>query len=107
MVDLGGATVVPGFVDMHVHGGGGRSFDSGTAGPAPPSRPPTCAHGTTSMLASLVTDPHPAMVCSVRELALLVADGVLAGVHLEGPWLARDARARTSPAPCSEPARRR
>ena len=45
------------------------------------------AHGTTSMAASLVTDTRERMVAAVRELALLVQDGRLAGVHLEGPWL--------------------
>ena len=50
------ATVVPGFVDIHAHGGGGASFDGGR-----PTRPRRVArahlaHGTTSMTASLVTD---------------------------------------------------
>lgn len=84
--DLGDVTVVPGFVDMHVHGGGGASFD-GTAGSAAVVAATHLAHGTTSMLASLVTDTYDAMARAVRELSLLVADDQLAGVHLEGPWL--------------------
>lgn len=80
-------TVVPGFVDMHVHGGGGGSFDAGTADAAATVVRAHLAHGTTSMVASLVTDAHEAMAAAVRELALLVDDGMLAGIHLEGPWL--------------------
>ena len=86
-VDLGGATVTPGFVDLHVHGGGGASFDSGTADAAAVVADAHLAHGTTSMAASLVTDTAERMAAAVRELGLLVQDGRLAGVHLEGPWL--------------------
>ena len=86
-LDLGAATVVPGYVDMHVHGGGGASFNTGTADAAAVVAAAHLAHGTTSMAASLVTDTHDEMVRAVRELSLLVADDRLAGVHLEGPWL--------------------
>ena len=86
-VDLGDATIVPGFVDLHVHGGGGASFESGTSDAADVVAATHLAHGTTSMAASLVTDTRERMVDAVRELALLVQDGRLAGVHLEGPWL--------------------
>ncbi|WP_307814339.1 N-acetylglucosamine-6-phosphate deacetylase [Nocardioides baculatus] len=86
-LDLGDVTVVPGFVDLHVHGGGGASFDSGTADAAAVVAATHLAHGTTSMAASLVTDTRDRMVAAVRELALLVQDGRIAGVHLEGPWL--------------------
>lgn len=86
-VDLGDSTVVPGFVDMHVHGGGGESFNTGTPEAAATVAAAHLAHGTTSMAASLVTDTHDAMVRCVRDLGPLVDDGLLAGVHLEGPWL--------------------
>lgn len=86
-LDLGDVTLAPGFVDLHVHGGGGASFDSGTADVAEVVADTHLAHGTTSMAASLVTDTPERMADAVRELALLVQDGRLAGVHLEGPWL--------------------
>jgi N-acetylglucosamine-6-phosphate deacetylase len=86
-VDLGPVTVTPGFVDLHVHGGGGASFDTGTADAADVAAAAHLAHGTTSMAASLVTDTPGRMADAVRELALLVDDGRLAGIHLEGPWL--------------------
>jgi N-acetylglucosamine-6-phosphate deacetylase len=86
-VDLGDAVLAPGFVDAHVHGGGGASFDSGTAEAAVAVARAHLARGTTSMLASLVTAPHETLVRSVKELGDLVRDGRLAGIHLEGPWL--------------------
>jgi N-acetylglucosamine-6-phosphate deacetylase len=86
-VALPEATVVPGFVDAHVHGGGGASYDSGDPEDAATVARAHLAHGTTTIMASLVTDGPKALDHSVRELADLVDDGLLAGVHLEGPWL--------------------
>jgi N-acetylglucosamine-6-phosphate deacetylase len=86
-VDLHEATLVPGFVDAHAHGGGGATF--GGEGPEAAARAAAAhlEHGTTSMMASLVTDSPAALGRSVRELSALVTDGLLAGLHLEGPWL--------------------
>jgi N-acetylglucosamine-6-phosphate deacetylase len=79
--------VVPGFVDMHTHGGGGGSFPG-----ADPDQVATAIafhrrHGTTTMMASLVTAGPDALLADVRALADRVAAGDLAGIHLEGPWL--------------------
>ena len=50
-VDLPDATLVPGFVDAHAHGGGGRSFDGGDPEGAAAVARTHRAHGTTSMMA--------------------------------------------------------
>lgn len=85
--DLGPATLVPGFVDMHVHGGGGGAFPEATAAASRSAVGLHRRHGTTTMIASLVT-AHPAeLLRQVRVLAEQVRDGLLAGIHLEGPWL--------------------
>jgi N-acetylglucosamine-6-phosphate deacetylase len=86
-VDLPVATVVPGFVDSHVHGGGGASFDGGDPEVGAAAVRAHLAHGTTTMVASLVTDRPESLAASVRGLADLVDARVLAGIHLEGPWL--------------------
>src|SRR5664279_4351410 len=90
---LGPVTVRPGFVDIHVHGGGGGAF------PADPSEMQAATatavelhrrHGTTTMIASLVT-AHPAdLLAQVSAMAEQVRSGVVAGIHLEGPWLAAE-----------------
>lgn len=49
------AIVVPGFVDMHVHGGGGASFADGNAADIARAAEFHLRHGTTTTLASLVT----------------------------------------------------
>ena len=81
------STLVPGYVDAHVHGGGGASFNTGTAEAAETVVAAHLAHGTTTIMASLVTDTTAELERSVRELATLAAAGTLAGIHLEGPWL--------------------
>jgi N-acetylglucosamine-6-phosphate deacetylase len=78
---------VPGFVDTHVHGGGGGSFSGGadqTATAVAFHR----RHGTTTVLASLVSEAPDDLMRQVRELAAQVQSGLVAGIHLEGPWLA-------------------
>lgn len=85
-LDLGPAVLAPGFVDMHVHGGGGASFADGPDA----ARTVLATHlsrGTTSMVASLVTDTVERLVAQVSALGPLVAAGELVGTHLEGPWL--------------------
>ena len=82
--DLGAVTLAPGLVDVHCHGGGGTSFAEGPEIAAALHR----GRGTTTTVASLVTASLPELTFQVRSLAPLVASGVLAGLHLEGPWLA-------------------
>lgn len=85
--DLHGAVIVPGFVDLHCHGGGGASFDS--------ADPEECARaaafhrerGTTTLVASLVTAAPDDLERRASVLSELAADGVVAGVHYEGPFL--------------------
>ncbi|MDX6371484.1 MAG: N-acetylglucosamine-6-phosphate deacetylase, partial [Nocardioidaceae bacterium] len=79
--------VVPGFVDVHVHGGGGASFDGGDPAAVATVVRTHLAHGTTTMVASLVTDSMDGLAASCASLAALADDGVVAGIHLEGPWL--------------------
>jgi N-acetylglucosamine-6-phosphate deacetylase len=85
--DLGAAIVVPGFIDLHVHGGGGGVFTDGTRQSALQAVYTHRRHGTTTTMASLVTAGPADLLTSVRQLAELYQDGVIAGIHLEGPWI--------------------
>lgn len=87
-LDLGEAVVAPGFVDMHVHGGGGGAFFEATDEAVAATLALHRRHGTTAMMASLVSDRPEALVRQVSALADHVTDGDLLGIHLEGPWLA-------------------
>ena len=80
-------TVVPGFVDTHVHGGGGSDFSAATAADTAAAVDLHRRHGTTTLIASLVSAGPADLLRQVDVLAGLAHDGVIAGVHLEGPWL--------------------
>jgi N-acetylglucosamine-6-phosphate deacetylase len=86
--ELGDAVLVPGFVDLHTHGGGGAAYTTGDPEEARRALAFHRAHGTTSSLASLVTASPTDLRRAVDALGELVREGELAGVHLEGPWLA-------------------
>ncbi len=96
-VDLRGQWVLPGFVDMHVHGGGGASFTEGTAEQARQAAEFHRRRGSTSLVASLVTAPVATLEARAAMLAGLADEGVIAGIHLEGPFLAPARRGAQDP----------
>ncbi|WP_326699089.1 N-acetylglucosamine-6-phosphate deacetylase [Streptomyces sp. NBC_01754] len=86
-VDLSGHWVVPGFVDMHNHGGGGASFATGTADDVLTGVRTHRAHGTTTVVASTVTGELDFLARQAGMLSELVEQGELAGIHFEGPFI--------------------
>jgi N-acetylglucosamine-6-phosphate deacetylase len=85
--DLGAVIVVPGFVDTHVHGGGGANFSSAARDDTATAVGFHRRHGTTSLVASLVTASPADLLRQVTELADDARAGAIDGIHLEGPWL--------------------
>jgi N-acetylglucosamine-6-phosphate deacetylase len=85
--DLGPVTVVPGFVDTHLHGGGGGNFSTASAAETSTAVALHRRYGTTALVASLVTAGPAELLRQVGELADDVRSGLLDGIHLEGPWL--------------------
>ncbi len=84
----GGAWIVPGFVDVHCHGGGGGSFLDGDLDSTRTAAHFHRRHGTTSMLASLISSPHEHLVRSARSLARFArSDETIVGIHAEGPYI--------------------
>ncbi len=87
-IDLEGARLTPGFVDMHGHGGGGHAFDDGGEDLAA-ALATHRAHGVTRSVVSLVANPLAALRSSLAEIAEVAAsDPLVLGTHLEGPFLA-------------------
>ncbi|MCG5217206.1 N-acetylglucosamine-6-phosphate deacetylase [Streptosporangium sp. KLBMP 9127] len=85
---LSGRHVVPGFVDIHNHGGAGGSFPAGDLEGALRAAAFHAEHGTTTIMASLVTGALDELASTTSALADLCADGVFAGIHFEGPYIA-------------------
>jgi N-acetylglucosamine-6-phosphate deacetylase len=95
--------VVPGFVDTHVHGGGGASYATDDPAEARRARQFHREHGTTSTLASLVTTDLDTLAAQIATLRPLVEEGELAGVHLEGPFLSERRKGAHDPALLRDP----
>ncbi|QPK80612.1 amidohydrolase family protein [Schaalia sp. ZJ405] len=81
-------TFLPGLVDVHCHGGGGASFANfSTLDEARRVTAEHMAHGTTTLVASLVTAPIDDLVSRAKTLAELADEGTIAGIHFEGPFI--------------------
>ena len=79
--------LIPGFVDIHCHGGGGKYFSSLTDGEISQVIATHRAGGTVAGLASLVTEPISNLLEQIMRLVPFAVRGEIAGIHLEGPYL--------------------
>ncbi len=79
--------VLPGFVDIHCHGGGGHSLAGGDADAARSAAAFHASRGTTTLVASMVSSTHEFLLSATRALRPLVDEGTLAGIHYEGPYI--------------------
>jgi N-acetylglucosamine-6-phosphate deacetylase len=89
--------ILPGLVDVHCHGAVGHTFSADAEG-ARLAAGHHAAQGTTSVLASLVSAPSHVLLEQIAVLRELVQDGTLAGLHLEGPFLAKSMCGAQDPA---------
>ncbi|TQJ74842.1 N-acetylglucosamine-6-phosphate deacetylase [Streptomyces sp. SLBN-31] len=87
VVDVTGHWLVPGFVDIHNHGGGGASFTSGTVEDVLHGIHTHRLHGTTTLVASTVTGDMDFLAQRAGLLSELAEQGDIAGIHFEGPFI--------------------
>lgn len=109
MLDVSGRLIAPGLVDIHIHGAAGHSFeqaedDDGVAA----ILHHLAGRGVTTVLASLASDQVDTLAGTVRALHRhrdrpLPGAAELAGVHLEGPFLAPAQAGAHSPAVLRDP----
>jgi len=90
VIDMGGRFVLPGFIDVHVHGGRGCDF----ADPEPDIEGISrfhASHGTTSLIATIYTQPPEPLYRCIRRLREYCESAgpqrILEGIHVEGPFL--------------------
>jgi N-acetylglucosamine-6-phosphate deacetylase len=92
-----GATLVPGFLDLHAHGGGGHRFEDGSAA----LEAALAVHrrrGITRSVVSLASSPLESMTRSLGDVAELARrDRCVLGAHLEGPYLSPARRGAHDP----------
>jgi N-acetylglucosamine-6-phosphate deacetylase len=89
--------ILPGLVDVHCHGAVGHTFSTDAVG-ARRAAGFHAGQGTTSVLASLVSAPSRVLLGQITVLRELVQDGTLAGLHLEGPFIAKSMCGAQDPA---------
>ncbi|MGW0612707.1 N-acetylglucosamine-6-phosphate deacetylase [Streptomyces sp. NPDC002788] len=87
VIDVTGHYVVPGFVDLHNHGGGGASFTSESAEDILKGIHTHRLHGTTTLVASTVTGDMDFLTRRAGLLSELAEQGEIAGIHFEGPFI--------------------
>jgi N-acetylglucosamine-6-phosphate deacetylase len=97
-----GMTVVPGFVDVHIHGAGGHDVMEATPAALDCITSTVARHGTTSILATTVTAPVDETCKSLEGIAQYIRSheqpentGLAAeilGIHLEGPFISKARR---------------
>ncbi len=88
VIDAKGAYVVPGGIEMHVHGGGGRDFMEGTVEAFRVAVDAHMQYGTTSIFPTLSSSTVPMIEQAAEACSTLMAepDSPILGLHLEGPY---------------------
>ena len=89
-IDAEGGYLVPGFIDLHCHGGNGLEFMDASEREIGEIAAFHMAHGTTTMLATTLAASQAETKEALEKIAAYKAarpHSSIAGVHLEGPWL--------------------
>ncbi|HEU4668570.1 MAG TPA: amidohydrolase family protein [Arthrobacter sp.] len=79
--------ILPGLVDLHCHGAHGSDFSEGSVDGGRSAARYLHSRGTTTLLASLVTAAPADLLRNLQVLRALADEGLVAGTHLEGPFL--------------------
>ena len=88
VIDAKGGSIVPGGIDLHIHGGGGRDYMEGTEDAFRKAIQSHMQHGTTSIYPTLSSSSVPMIEAAIRTTEKLMAepDSPILGLHLEGPY---------------------
>jgi N-acetylglucosamine-6-phosphate deacetylase len=99
-IDCSGKYVVPGFMDLHVHGGGGYSFHTLKEKELAEIERYFISHGTTNLLATLYIDERDSFIRSIGFIADYCArkktESTIFGLHIEGPFINKNLKGALS-----------
>lgn len=89
IIDVNGGYIVPGGVDMHTHGGGGRDFIEGCEDAFRKAVNAHLKHGTTSIYPTLSSSTIPTIeaACNVCEKLMAEENSPVLGLHIEGSYI--------------------
>lgn len=89
VIDCTGLYLSPGFIDLHVHGGGGYSFMDNDPESIKKAAFAHALHGTTGILPTMLSSPEEKLISCADRIADISKDGEsnILGVHFEGPYL--------------------
>ena len=89
VIDADGRYLIPGFIDLHCHGGDGYEFMDATPDEMAHIAAFHLSHGTTTMLATTLAAPDREICACLDNIARILDTGTapsIIGAHLEGPW---------------------
>ena len=89
IIDVNGGYIVPGGIDMHTHGGGGRDFIEGCEDAFREAVSAHLKHGTTSIYPTLSSSTIPTIeaACNVCEKLMAEENSPVLGLHIEGSYI--------------------
>jgi N-acetylglucosamine-6-phosphate deacetylase len=92
VIDAQGNYISPGFVDLHVHGGGGYDFLGADESQIHDICKIHMKHGTTSIVPTVMAAPHDLFLETIKQITksspTLINGPNVVGIHLEGPYFA-------------------
>ncbi|MFB5028203.1 MAG: N-acetylglucosamine-6-phosphate deacetylase [Limnochordia bacterium] len=94
VIDVGGAYIAPGFIDIHTHGAGGHDFMDGSVEAIMEAARTHLRYGTTTIMPTTLTSDLDELFDTLDKFAQAkskLKDGPnLHGLHLEGPYFSRE-----------------
>lgn len=92
IIDVKGLHLVPGGIELHVHGGGGRDFMEGTEDAFDVAVKTHMRHGTTAIFPTLSSSSIPMIEAAAETCTKMMQDpdSPIMGLHLEGPYFSME-----------------